>query len=236
MPDAVRAFAAGQPLEAVWRNELGGLTWRVGAAAARAFVKWAPVGTGLDLGAERMRLTWLAGRTRAPQVVAHGGDADGDWLATTPLPGQSAVAQPWADRPETAVVAIARGLRQLHDELDPTDCPFSWSASFRLKRVRAALTGPEIAGLSDIPPVDRLVVCHGDPCAPNTLLDEKGDFAGHVDLGALGVADRWADLAVASWSLEWNYGPDWQVLFFAAYGVAPDPRRIAYYRRLWAAG
>lgn len=27
---------------------------------------------------------------------------------------------------------------------------------------------------------------------------------------ALGVADRWADLAVATWSTTWNYGPGWE--------------------------
>ena len=55
------------------------------------------------------------------------------------------------------------------------------------------------------PPIDRLVVCHGDACAPNTLIDDDGRCCGHVDLDALGVADRWADLAVATMSLEWNY-------------------------------
>ncbi len=87
--------------------------------------------------------------------------------------------------------------------------------------------------LEDVPPVDRLVVCHGDACAPNTLIGEDGRWCGHVDLGALGVADRWADLAVATWSLEWNYGPGWQSTLLKAYGVDPDPQRIAYYRLLW---
>ncbi|MGH3781128.1 MAG: hypothetical protein ACRDRO_11015 [Pseudonocardiaceae bacterium] len=55
----------------------------------------------------------------------------------------------------------------------------------------------------------------------------------HVDLGALGVADRWADLAVATWRTEWNYGPGWDTPPLAAYGVDPDPARAAYYRLLW---
>jgi kanamycin kinase len=87
--------------------------------------------------------------------------------------------------------------------------------------------------LADIPPVDVLVVCHGDSCAPNTLLADDGRFTGHVDLGALGVADRWADLAIATWSTTWNYGPGWETLLLDAYGVAPDPDRTRYYRLLW---
>jgi kanamycin kinase len=55
----------------------------------------------------------------------------------------------------------------------------------------------------------------------------------HVDLGSLGVADRWADLAVAAWSTEWNYGAGYERIVYDAYGLAPDPGRIAYYRLLW---
>jgi kanamycin kinase len=47
------------------------------------------------------------------------------------------------------------------------------------------------------------------------------------------VADRWADLAVAAWSTEWNYGPGYDGLVYEGYGIAPDPERIAYYRLLW---
>jgi kanamycin kinase len=80
------------------------------------------------------------------------------------------------------------------------------------------------------------VVCHGDACAPNTLIGEDGHWTGHVDLGSLGVADRWADLAVATWSTEWNYGPGWEGPLLAAYGVQEDPQRSDYYRLLWDLG
>ena len=93
-----------------------------------------------------------------------------------------------------------------------------------------------VGALASAPLIDKLVVCHGDACAPNTLLSEDGRLAGHVDLGALGVADRWADLAVASWSTSWNYAPGWSDELLEAYGVAPDPTRLAYYRLLWDLG
>lgn len=80
--------------------------------------------------------------------------------------------------------------------------------------------------------MDRAVVCHGDPCAPNTLLTDDGAWSGHVDMGSLGVADRWADLAVATWSTRWNYGDGWERPLLDAYGVEPDPERTAYYRLL----
>lgn len=87
--------------------------------------------------------------------------------------------------------------------------------------------------LGNPPPVDELVVCHGDACAPNTLLDQYGRCTGHVDLGSLGIADRWADLAVATWSTTWNYGEGWQTPLLDAYGIGVDVERTRYYRLLW---
>ena len=64
-------------------------------------------------------------------------------------------------------------------------------------------------------------------------VSDDGYWTGHVDLGALGVADRWADLAIATWSCDWNYGPGWQDTLLNAYGIDPDPIRTRYYRVLW---
>lgn len=68
------------------------------------------------------------------------------------------------------------------------------------------------------------------------LLDHAGQPTGYVDLGSLGVADRWADLAVATCSTEWNYGPDWTDTLLTAYGVGADTERMRYYRLLWDLG
>ena len=85
--------------------------------------------------------------------------------------------------------------------------------------------------------IDRLVVCHGDACAPNTLIDDDGRCCGHVDLGDLGVADRWADLAVATLSLALELRRVAGRTSCSTPTVSdPDPARIDYYRRLWNAG
>jgi kanamycin kinase len=97
----------------------------------------------------------------------------------------------------------------------------------------APLDGAARARIGDPPAVDRLVVRHGDACAPNTLLHDDSTFAAHVDLGSLEVADRWADLGVAAWSMAWNYGPGYEDIVYAGYGITPDRERIAYYRLLW---
>ena len=120
----------------------------------------------------------------------------------------------------------------LHDALPVAGCPFDWSVEWRLARAACDRDRDAAGPARPATVIDRLVVCHGDACAPNTLLHDDGRFAAHVDLGALGVADRWADLAVAAWSTEWNYGPGYDEIVYAAYGIAPDEERIAFYRAL----
>ena len=57
-------------------------------------------------------------------------------------------------------------------------------------------------------------------------MSEGGAWVANVDFVDLAIGDRWADLAVASMALEWNYGPNLEDNFFDAYGVEPDTERI----------
>jgi aminoglycoside phosphotransferase len=251
VPAAVASAAAGRPVRLVWRNEADGLTFEAGQDADRRFIKWSPAASRIDLTTEAERLSWAAPFHPVPRVLDRGTDATGSWLVTAALPGDRASSPRWAAEPATAVRAIGAGLRALHEALPVAMCPFSWSAGERLAdgrreaaegrldpggwhEIHQRLGVAEVLGRgAEIPPVDQLVVCHGDACAPNTLLDPDGRWSGHVDFGALGLADRWADIAVATWSAEWNYGPGWESLLLEAYGIRPDPERTRYYRLLW---
>lgn len=261
VPDVVRELAGDALVTPVWSNELGGLTFRIDPVTARgaaretaqrtaSFVKWAPrteraTVEGVDLADEAARLRWAAPYTRVPRVLEVGGDESTQWLVTEAIEARSAVDPRWLTDPETAARAIGAGLRALHDALPVDECPWTWSVGDRIAvaEARAAAGHPSDgwsvearARLVDAPDHDRLVVCHGDACAPNTLLADDGSWAGHVDLGALGVADRWADLSIATYSLGWNYGPGYDHLVYEAYGVEEDAYRVAYYRLLWDLG
>jgi len=254
VPCSVERLAAGRELRLVWQNAVGGLTFELSGPDGRLFVKWQPAGCDIDLEAEAQRLLWASRFTPVPAVVGQGSDSEGAWIITAALPGENAVSARWRKEPATAVRAIGEGLRALHDSLPVGPCPFSWSAEERIAdaRRRAAIGmidpkqwWPEhreitvdeaLALVEDAPPLDRVVVCHGDACAPNTLIGDNGLWSGHVDFGELGVADRWADLAIATWSTQWNYGPGWEPTLLGAYGVEPDPVRTGYYRLLWELG
>ncbi|SDO55368.1 kanamycin kinase [Nakamurella panacisegetis] len=250
VPSVVRRLAGAEAITAVWRNELGGLTFSLGHGPGRRFVKHSPPG-GPDLRREVQRLRWVAPYASVPAVLESGSDEHGQFLLTAGIPGENAVTERWRADPAAAVRAIGSGLRRLHDAAPVEDCPFDWSADTRrtviegMPRQDPSRWHPIHAHLDhdralDIlrnpPPVDKAVVCHGDSCAPNTLLDEAGNYRALVDLGALGVADRWADLAVATWSTNWNYGQGWEPALLDAYGIDPDPDRTAYYRLLWDLG
>ena len=196
-------------------------------ATTRVFVKWSPAGEAPDLTVEAERLKWAAHHTVVPRVLDLGTEHGGSWMVTSALSGASAVGTRVDRSPRGGRHrARARVARALHDALPVDDCPFSWSVDERVVRAAAVID-------ANAPPVDRLVVCHGDTCAPNTVLDADGTCVGHIDFGWLGVADRWADLAVATWSTEWNYGARWEGLLLDMYGVEPDPERTDFYRWLW---
>ena len=220
VPQIARTLAEGTEPELIWRNELDGLTFRIGDR----FLKWNPRSTGVDLERERVRLDWISTRHPAPRVADHGSDGDAQWILTEALPGGSAVGDRWRARRPEAIRAIARGLRAIH-AIPIDDFPQAWTPQVWVGRHPPSL-GPR-------PSIDVPVLVHGDACAPNTLMSDDGVWTGNVDFGDLAIGDRWADLAIASLSLDWNFGEGHQPELFDAYGIAPDQDRIRYYRSLW---
>lgn len=231
VPETVTRLAGASGLTPVWINNHGGTTFRTDDGR---FIKHGPRQDESSLAGEAARLAWASSFTPVPRVLDHGADDTYEWMVTAALPGLSAVDPRWVAEPATAVRAVGEGLRALHDALPAESCPFDWGVASRIANAagRGIRVSPE---LRDPPPLDALVVCHGDACCPNTLIRDDGRWSAHVDLGALGLGDRWADIAVASMSTEWNYGPGWEDALIEAYGVDPDRERLAYYRELWNA-
>jgi len=226
VPPMVAALPGGEHAEAVWLNGVGGLTFRLPGR----HVKWQR-GSAVDLAQEAARLEWAGRFVTAPRVLALTREGDEQLLVTETVPGVSAVLEPWRSRPAESARALGAGLRAFHDALPVDECPWTWSIADRLARVADPVARERLVD----PGLSRLVVCHGDACAPNTLLGSDGRASAHVDLGALGVADLWADLAVLAMSVTWNYGAGFEDEVYAGYGIAPDPERIAFYRDLWNA-
>ncbi len=197
-----------------------------------------------ELHREHARLEWLATRFCVPRIVAF----DDRRLLLDELPGV-----PLADATDlpiaTRIAILAEALCAVH-ALDARDCPFDARVAARLAdadaRVRAGLVDetdfdPERAGrsaasvLAELLATPRiaedLVVAHGDFTLDNVIVAE-GAFAGMVDVGRLGVGDRFADLALAARDVAGDYGPRWVDELFAAYGASPDPMKLRYFQLL----
>ncbi len=228
-------------------------TWRL--AGPDGAVRFAKVAHGDDrhptLRAESERMIWAAPYLPVPVVVALAELGDVSILLTEALPGQDATAAFWRDDLPGLVRALGRGLRRFHEAVGEEWCPFRFDLARELAHVEDRVRRDDIshagfhpehahltpaAALAELealaPDEEDLVVCHGDFCPPNMLLQD-GRVTGFVDLGELGAADRWSDVAVGAWSVEWNFGAELEPLYYESYGIDPDPERIRFFRLLY---
>lgn len=214
-----------------------------------------------SLAAERDRLAWLSGTpVPGPTVLDWRDSEHGACLIT------SAVAGVPADRLDPAALAtawpaIADTLRALH-ELPVDSCPFDRGIDPMMTLARATVTEgrvqteflPEhlvatppaeiLAGLERALPELRAgeardaVVCHGDFCLPNIVIDPATSrVGGLIDLGRLGRADPYADIALllANARESWSDEPRARRAdreFAARYGIDLDAERLDAYLRL----
>jgi kanamycin kinase len=252
-PDVLAQLAPGWVAELAYAQVPDVTTWRL--RGPDGAVRFAKVDTAdcryPTLCAESERMIWAAAYLPVPAVVACERVGSSTVLVTEALPGRDATHPDWrADLP-SLVTTLGHGMRVVHDSVGEEWCPFRFDIARALDHVRRRL-GSGLIGAADLheehahltpdaavaeleamtPDHEDLVVCHGDYCPPNVLLS-GGRVTGYVDLGELGVADRWWDVAVGAWSVGWNFGVGLEPLFYESYGVAPDPDRIRFYRLLY---
>jgi kanamycin kinase len=237
----------------VWEHDEG-TTWRIGHHDGTVhFLKVGHTDRRPSAFDEAPRLRWARAFLPVPDVLEYGRDDGVEWLLTVGLDGIDATRHPLlTDDPTRLVAILARGLAEFHARAPAEECPFEFGVETALAHVRRRVVAgcidpardfheihahftPEsaLAELERLAPDDEdRVVCHGDYCFPNVLVDDDG-VTGFLDLGELGVADRWWDVAVGSWSVDWNIEPGYDELFVSAYGLEPDPGRLAFYRLLY---
>lgn len=252
VPDAVAARYADWTFGVAYQAVPQAITYRlVDASGETRYLKIAQVTWTPSPEEEAERMRWAARYTQVPEVLEAGHDQEVSWLVTRAMRGHDASWEGFRSGPEALVVHLARGLRRFH-EIPVAACPFDFTLDAALALARQRLANGQIDPERDFhrehahlgaagavetlertrPTSEDLVVCHGDYCLPNVLL-EGGRVTGYLDLGELGVADRWWDLSVASWSVTWNLGPGLEDLFLDAYGARRDNGRLAFFRLLY---
>jgi streptomycin 3"-kinase len=214
-----------------------------------------------ELAGERDRASWLSSTGVPGAVVLDWRATDaGACLVTSAVQGVPAGRlDPRALR--SAWSSVVETVRTLHG-LPSEQCPFDRRLASVMPAARATVAEERVnigflpLALQSTPPPlileqleaelprrqaqegAALVVCHGDLCLPNVLIDPVTDqVTGLIDLGRLGTADPHADIALllATARTIW---PDEQTArraeqdFDQWYGTAVDPERQDFYLRL----
>lgn len=222
------------------------------------FAKLVPPAQADDLAGERDRIVWLrdAGIPVGDVLDWRSGDA-GACLVTRAVAGVPADRLD-ADALWKSWLPITDLVRTLHN-LDASGCPFDRGLATMMPLARTTVAQnrvqPEFLPeeLHDVPPEEILrdldaelplrveqerrdtVVCHGDLCLPNVLIDpDTSHVTGFIDLGRLGRADRYADLALLLTNARETW-PDEPAArradreFAEQYGIDLDVERLRFY-------
>ncbi|KQN82047.1 aminoglycoside phosphotransferase [Sphingomonas sp. Leaf67] len=250
VPPAFTADVAGCRWARDRVGESGATIYRVRgrAGAPERFLKHGTGTVADDIVDEMVRLRWLTGRIAVPALVRCEVTTDTAWLLTTALPGRTAwqILDAEPERGDEVVDALAEFLRSLH-AIPISDCPFDSGHGVRLAAAQARIE----AGLIDeddfddarqgwsagqvweamgqlLPLSPDAVVTHGDFSLDNVLID-GWRVVGCIDLGRVGVADRYQDLAILGHCLD-EFDAGLTRRMFERYGVAqPDQRKVDFH-------
>lgn len=148
------------------------------------------------------------------------------------------------------IAGFAAFLRALH-ALPVDDCPFDASAAVRLAHARRLVAGAAVdesdfdedhrgwTAREVLAQVEALAPCatgrvvtHGDFSLGNLMLDADGRPTGCIDVGRLGIADSWQDIAIL-WNNLRDVDEGAPALFLKAMGIdKPDEPRLLFHRCL----
>lgn len=251
LPPTIQTLLAGSIVSEVTIGCSPASVYQLIQAERTLYLKMQPVTPHVSLLPEAQVLRWLQGKLPAPEVVHYERDERHEYLVLAEVAGVNCVSAQYELAPEEIVRILAQGLRMIH-AIDLTTCPFDARLVHRLAQARynvehdlvdeddfdderrGVMTAREVLAAveRDQPPEDDLVFTHGDYCLPNVIVQD-GALSGFVDWGRAGIADRYHDLALASRSIRYNLGEEYEPLFFALYGIKQiDLNKIAYYRLL----
>lgn len=210
---------------------------------------------------EHRMLRWLQGKLPVPEIVAEELVCDSRYLLMRRLPGKFLCDEKILNNQYRLAELVAEGLHKLW-AVDVRECPTNRCLEQKFREIEAGLrTGTitmdnarqeETYGPSGFAspallfdwlikqrPAEELVLSHGDYCLPNVFCDAKG-VTGFIDLGQAGVADKWVDIEMVSWSMWANsVGPYSRCkrefdrrLLFDVLELKPDEDKIRYYSLL----
>ena len=207
---------------------------------------------------EHLMMKWLENKVSVPECISNITENGVNYLLMSRISGKMACDDEFMNDSNLLFSVLADAFNSLW-KVDISDCPVKNDLSTVLKeaeyRVEHGLVdvddaepetfgkdgfkGPEelLRWLCDNRPDEDPVLSHGDFCLPNVFINDD-KFSGFVDIGRMGIADRYQDIALCYRSLHHNFsgvydgksydGYD-EKMFFEAIGIEPDYDKIRYY-------
>src|SRR5829696_5958879 len=248
LPAAWQAELAGVAAEPVTSGMSGAEVFRLRTEPAR-YLKFAEGGAADPVRQEIARTVWLGKQgVRVPPIVRTHDNDGAVAMETQALPGVPAHRCDW---PTTQLLPVlGRALAKLH-ALPAAECPFDESLAVRLARAQRAIARGEVnakhfatrnrgvtpeailARVTANPPLEDLVVAHGDASLSNMVVAPDGAI-GFIDCGHAGRADRYLDLAVIADEIDEYFGRRAIKIFADAYGGGRwNATKAAFYADLY---
>lgn len=204
-------------------------------------------------------MSWLQHKLPVPKVFCHEIQDEKSYLLMSKVPGAMSCDEKYMENPEALTSILAEALKLLW-QVDITDCPCDVNLDKKLKWARYNVENhlvdvdnvePETFGeggfespahlldwLVENKPEEELVLSHGDFCLPNIFV-QNGEISGFIDLGRMGITDKYQDIALCYRSLKHNYDGKYNggktyegyrpEMLFEKLGMAPDWEKIKYY-------
>lgn len=208
---------------------------------------------------EMQMMQWLKQKLPVPEVICYEKQDGMNYLLMSRLPGVMACDSTVMKQPEELVAALAAGLQMLW-QVDISECVYWSNLDQKLEIAKynvehglvdidrcepdtfgeGGFENPEklLEWLLEHKPKDEYVLSHGDYCLPNVFVKD-GTVCGFLDLGKMGIADRYQDIALCYRSLLHNYQGKYgggvvyedfrPELLFEALGMDADWEKVRYY-------
>lgn len=169
---------------------------------------------------------WLKGVLPVPEISVYRVEGQTAYTLMSRIQGTMLCDEELLKTPDRLIRLAAEGIKRLW-AVDVKDCPLGVSRlEERLKAARFQVENnlvdmenvePEtfapggfanpmelLEWLEQNRPEEDLVLTHGDFCLPNVFV--KGNkISGYIDIGKMGPADRWQDIAIVMRSLAHNF-------------------------------
>lgn len=221
------------------------------ADAPELYLKRGKESVADDITDEMVRLNWLKAYLPLPTITHFTRTPDEALLLTTAIPGKTAfqMLEECPDKRNDIVDALAVFLQRLH-RIPVSHCPFNSDHQFRLALAQTRMNNGLVDAddfdderkgwsvvqvwnemLSLLPFSSDPVVTHGDFPLDN-LIFSQGKVVGCIDVGRVGIADRYQDLAIL-WNCLSEFSPSLQNRLFEQYGItAPNLEKLQFHLML----